>query len=70
VGNTKAALVEARKRLPQKEFEDLFENIECYLDDAIRFFNLGEENLAMLSVGYAEGLLDALRFQKILDLKW
>ena len=70
VRNTKAALVEARKRLPQREFEDLFENIECYLDDAIRFFNLGEENLVMLSVGYAEGLLDALRFQKILDLKW
>jgi len=70
VRNTKLALMEARKKLPQKGFEDLFENVECYLDDAVRFFNLGEENLAMLSVGYAEGLLDALRFQKILELRW
>lgn len=70
VKNTRRALEEARKRLPKREFDSLFENVECYLDDAIRFLNLGEENLAMLCVGYAEGLLDALRFQGILELKW
>lgn len=70
VKNTKEALKYARKKLPEKKFENLFENIECYLEDAIRFYNSGEENLAMLSIGYAEGLLDALRFQGILELKW
>ncbi len=70
VKNTQAALKYAKEKITEKKFETLFENIECYLDDAVRFYNLGEENLAMLSVGYAEGLLDALRFQGVLEIKW
>jgi len=73
VNNARKVLKEAREKISQeksKELEELFENVECYLDDSIRFLNSGDEHLAMLSVGYAEGLLDALRFQKILDLKW
>ena len=73
VKRTKETLSEARKKLPEdkvKEFDDLFENVECYLDDSIRFLNSGDDELAMLSVGYAEGLLDSLRLQRILDLRW
>jgi len=73
VNNSREALKEAKEKLSPvkgRELNDLFENIECYLDDSIRFLNSGEEHLAMLSVGYAEGLLDSLRFQKILDLNW
>ncbi|MEM0385310.1 MAG: diphthine synthase [Nitrososphaeria archaeon] len=70
VRNTKEALKYAREKITERKIENLFENIECYLDDTIRFYNLGEENLAMLSVGYAEGLLDALRFLGILEIKW
>jgi len=72
VKKTNEILRLAKERIPkdQIKYEDLFENVECYLEDAIRFLNLGEDQLAMLSVGYAEGLLDSLRLQKILDLKW
>jgi len=73
VNKTREALKESREMISQeksKELDELFENVECYLDDSIRFLNSGDEHLAMLSVGYAEGLLDALRFQNILDLKW
>jgi diphthine synthase len=73
VNKTRETLREAKEEISNRKSQDLdelFENVECYLDDSIRFLNSGEEHLAMLSVGYAEGLLDALRFQKVLDLKW
>ncbi len=73
VNRTRETLIEAREETTRKgltNLDDLFENIECYLDDSTRFLNTGEDLLAMLSVGYAEGLLDSLRFQGILDLKW
>jgi hypothetical protein len=44
-------------------FETL-ENAECYIADAERFLRLGKFELAVLSIGYAEGLIDALRYQK------
>ncbi|HLG37332.1 MAG TPA: DUF357 domain-containing protein [Nitrososphaera sp.] len=34
------------------------------MSDAERFLNQGKPELAVLSIGYAEGLVDALRFQK------
>src|SRR5208337_25661 len=43
-------------------FDQVFENVECYLQDSLRFMNEGKEELAVLSIGYAEGLLDSLRF--------
>jgi len=32
------------------------------MSDSVRFLNQGRAELAILSIGYAEGLLDALRF--------
>jgi diphthine synthase len=43
---------------------DVLENAEYYLLDAERFLNQHKFELAILSIGYAEGLIDALRFQK------
>jgi len=40
---------------------ELLENAEYYLDDAIQFLRQGKMELAVLSVGYADGLVDALR---------
>lgn len=51
-------------------FADVFENIECYTQDARRFLNEGKNELAVLSIGYAEGLLDSLRFSKQLEFEW
>jgi diphthine synthase len=44
-------------------FEAL-ENAEYYIADAERFLKQTKFELAVLSIGYAEGLVDALRFQK------
>jgi diphthine synthase len=51
-------------------FDEIFENVECYTDDAKRFLNEGREELAVLSIGYAEGLLDSLRFGRLLEFEW
>ncbi|MGQ9468743.1 MAG: diphthine synthase [Nitrososphaerales archaeon] len=72
VMSTKKALSKARERseAEKKDFNDLFENIECYLSDAERFLNMGKYELAILSIGYAEGLLDSLRFIKEIEIEW
>jgi diphthine synthase len=48
----------------QKEFQGVLENAELYIRDAERFFEQGRDELAILSIGYADGLVDALRIAK------
>ncbi|MHB8602065.1 MAG: diphthine synthase [Nitrosotalea sp.] len=65
----------ARKALEEvtKMFKDdaslkpVIENSQLYIDDAEKFQSDGQEELAVLSIGYAEGLMDALRLSKGID---
>ena len=43
---------------------EVLDNAEHYISDSERFLMQGRYDLAVLSIGYAEGLIDALRFQK------
>ncbi len=69
VEKAKKALVEARQSLNGKHRE-LLENAELYLKDSENFLASNEDELAMLSVGYAEGLIDALSFIGEVKLSW
>jgi len=40
---------------------ELLDNAEFYLDDAVQFSTQGRKELAILSVGYADGLIDSLK---------
>ncbi|WP_415283250.1 diphthine synthase [Candidatus Nitrososphaera sp. FF02] len=53
-----------RKEGESKGMHEVLDNAEYYIDDAERFLGQGKHELAVLSIGYAEGLVDALRFQK------
>jgi diphthine synthase len=53
----------------QKEFEVILENAELYINDAEKFLEDGQDEVAILSIGYADGLVDALRLAKGLDPK-
>ncbi len=53
-----------------KEHGALFENVELYMSDAETFLANGEDELAMLNIGYAEGLLDALGFTEKVKIDW
>ena len=65
----KQAVQEMRKLISDatsnnKGIFEVLENAECYIADAERFLRQGKFELAVLSIGYAEGLIDALRYQK------
>ena len=53
----------------QKEFQVILENAELYIQDAEKFLEEGQEEVAILSIGYADGLVDALRLAKGLERK-
>ncbi len=65
----------ARKALEEvlKQFKDdknlqpVIENAQLYIEDAEKFQRENKEELAVLSIGYAEGLIDALRLAKRID---
>ena len=53
----------------QKEFQIILENAELYVKDAEKFLEDGQDEVAILSIGYADGLVDALRLAKGLEPK-
>lgn len=53
----------------QSEFQGILENAELYVRDAEKFLEDGQDEVAILSIGYADGLVDALRLAKGLDPK-
>ncbi|MBA3749746.1 MAG: diphthine synthase [Nitrosopumilus sp.] len=57
-------LIHEEKNIAKNEYSVVLENAENYLLDAEHFYKQGKLELAILSVGYAEGLIDSLRFQK------
>jgi len=52
-----------------KEFQEVFDNAKLYIDDAENFLKQGKDENAVLSIGYADGLVDALRIAKGIDPK-
>lgn len=63
------ALEEVRPLYGDKGFDTILENAELYIRDAERFLKDGQDEVAVLSIGYADGLVDALRIAKGLDPK-
>jgi diphthine synthase len=52
-----------------KEFQSVLENAELYIKDAEKFLEEGKDEIAILSIGYADGLVDALRIAKGIEPK-
>lgn len=53
----------------QNEFQLILENAELYIRDAEKFLEEGQDEVAILSIGYADGLVDALRLARGMDPK-
>jgi diphthine synthase len=69
VQKTRKALESVRSSLgPQ--YAAIVDNVELYLRDSEDFLAKGDDELAMLSVGYAEGLLDSLNFAGVVKIDW
>jgi len=69
VAKTRKALGSVKGRLGE-EYSPVVENVELYMEDAENFLMKGEDELAMLSIGYAEGLLDSLSFSGVVKIDW
>ncbi len=68
VPKARKALQEVINRFNEdKNLQPVIENAQLYIDDAEKFQKEGKEELAILSIGYAEGLIDALRLSKGID---
>ena len=72
VPSVRKTVAELRKRLPTDSTQyngvnTVLDNAEYYVQDAEKFLNQGKNELAVLSVGYAEGLIDAISFQRGID---
>ncbi len=69
VSKTRKALDSVKGKVgPQ--YEHVLENVELYMKDADNFLANGEDEMAMLSIGYAEGLLDSLSFAGVARIDW
>ena len=53
----------------QKEFQIILENAELYIQDAEKFLEDEQDEVAILSIGYADGLIDAMRLAKGMEPK-
>jgi diphthine synthase len=69
VAKTRRALDSVRTKLDPR-YEHVIENAELYMRDAESFLANGEDEMAMLSIGYAEGLLDSLSFAGVVKIDW
>jgi diphthine synthase len=69
VRKTSSALRFAKEQTDNR-YGTLLENVELYLKDAQSFLAKDEDELAMFSVGYAEGLLDSLNFTGVVKIDW
>lgn len=68
IPKARKALAEITKQFKDnKNFASIIENAQSYIDDAEKFQRDSKEELAVLSIGYAEGLIDALRLSKGID---
>ena len=47
-----------------KEYQEILQNAELYVNDTENFLKQGKDENAILSIGYADGLVDALRIAK------
>ncbi len=66
----KEALVEVEPHYKdKKEFQTILENARLYIQDAQTFLEDGQDEVAILSIGYADGLVDALRLAMGLNPK-
>ncbi len=69
VAKTRHALDSLKGKLGN-QYEAVIENTELYMKDAENFLANGQDELAMLSIGYAEGLIDSLSFAGVAKIDW
>ena len=53
-----------------QKMELVMDAVKRYLSDAKYYLKIKKEAIALTSISYAEGLLDALRIMELVDFEW
>ena len=56
--------------LVDQKMELVIDAVKRYLSDAKYYLKIKKEAIALTSVSYAEGLLDALRIMELVEFEW
>lgn len=56
--------------LGHQNIELVIDAVKRYLSDAKYYLKIKKEAIALTSISYAEGLLDALRIMELVDFEW
>lgn len=56
--------------LGDQNIELVIDAVKRYLSDAKYYLKIKKEAIALTSISYAEGLLDALRIMELVDFEW
>ncbi|MDP8002824.1 MAG: DUF357 domain-containing protein [Caldisphaera sp.] len=65
-------LINKREELKRKglNIDNLLQNINAYLNDSKYYLKIDKIEDAFISISYAEGLIDSLKFLSLIDIKW
>lgn len=65
------AIEEAEKNLKEKDkTSEILNLVKAYLRDTKYYYEVKDYETGFITIAYAEGLLDALRYLKLTDFKW
>ncbi len=56
--------------LVDQKMELVIDAVKRYLSDAKYYLKIKKEAIALTSISYAEGLLDALRIMELVEFEW
>lgn len=56
--------------LADQKMDLVIDTVKRYLSDAKYYLKIKKEAIALTSISYAEGLLDALRIMELVDFEW
>ncbi|WP_455368466.1 DUF357 domain-containing protein [[Eubacterium] cellulosolvens] len=61
---------DSNSTLVDQNMELVIDAVKRYLCDAKYYLKIKKEAIALTSISYAEGLLDALRIMELIDFEW
>jgi FAD synthetase len=61
---------DSNSTLVEHNMELVIDAVKRYLSDAKYYQKIKKEAIALTSISYAEGLLDALRIMELVDFEW
>jgi FAD synthetase len=70
IENVRQALEQLKDLAKDGKAQKIVELAKSYVEDTVYYLEAGDEETALATISYAEGLLDALKWLGIADIEW